>query len=77
MLFDFLEMLYLFACYYAIHVVNLFLTMGVYAEALREKKIRRGMLVLCTLLAFGLGMLILASVEIYQVSGTICLLSHI
>ncbi len=55
-LFDFLEMLYLFACYYAIHVVNLFLTMGVYAEALREKKIRRGMLVLCTLLAFGLGM---------------------
>lgn len=55
-LFDFLEMLYLFACYYAIHVVNLFLTMGVYVTAIREKRIKWGVFALSILLAIGLGM---------------------
>ena len=55
-LFDYLEMVYLFACYYAIHVVNLFLTMGGYVTAIREKRIKWCVFVLSILLAFGLGM---------------------
>lgn len=55
-LFDFLDVLYLFACYYASHVVNIFLVMGVYAAALKEKRIQWCGFVLSLLLAVGLGM---------------------
>ena len=54
-LFDFLEMMYLFAGYYSIHIINLFLTLGVYAAALRGKRINRGIFILSILLALVLG----------------------
>lgn len=55
-LFDFLEMLYLFGCYYAIHVVTLFLTMAVYVTALRGQRINRGAFALSIVLSLVLGM---------------------
>lgn len=54
-LFDFLEMMYLFAGYYAIHIINLFLTLGVYVTALGGKRINRGIFILSILLALVLG----------------------
>lgn len=35
-----LELIYLFACYYAIHVAVLFFTLGVYVESLKKRKIK-------------------------------------
>lgn len=54
-LFDFLEMLYLFTGYYASHIISLFLTLGVYVAALGGKRINRGIFILSILLALVLG----------------------
>lgn len=55
-LFNFLEVLYLFACYYSMHVITFFLTLGCYASILRKKETNRCLFVLDTLLAFILGL---------------------
>ena len=50
-----LELLYLFASYYAIHVVVLFLTLGIYVESIRKRKIRWMPAVISIVLALCLG----------------------
>lgn len=50
-----LELLYLFADYYAIHVVVLFFTLGVYGEAIKNKRMKWGRLTVSLLLALCLG----------------------
>lgn len=54
--FHFLELLYLFASYYAIHIVTLFFTFGVYLEACRSGRIKWIKLAICVLPALILGM---------------------
>lgn len=50
-----LELLYLFACYYAIHVVILFFTLGVYVERIGSQKNNKIFTGLSIAAAFGLG----------------------
>lgn len=50
-----LELVYLFASYYAIHVVILFLTLGIYAESLRSKRVRLAGVIMSFLFALCLG----------------------
>lgn len=50
-----LELLYLFASYYAIHVVILFLTLGVYAEDIIKRKVSWFPAIISIVLAFCLG----------------------
>lgn len=52
--FHILEMFYLFASYYAIHVIIFFITLGIYSKALGGELKRSGLAV-CVLLAFLLG----------------------
>lgn len=51
-----LEVLYLFAGYYAVHTAALFFTLGVYGGSLRRKKFKAGVWFLSVCLAFLLGM---------------------
>lgn len=51
-----LELLYLFASYYAIHVAVLFLTLGIYTEGIRTGKIRWVPAVISMICALCLGM---------------------
>ncbi len=51
-----LEVLYLFAGYYAGHVAVLFFTLGVYGGSLHRKSIRKGQIFISLFLAFLLGM---------------------
>lgn len=51
-----LELLYLFASYYAIHVVLLFLTVGVYADSLKKNRLTMCGGILCLIFALLLGM---------------------
>ena len=53
--FDTLEILYLFACYYSVHVVALFWTLSLYCNLIRKRKLNRISLCLCTFLAILLG----------------------
>lgn len=50
-----LELLYLFASYYAIHVVVLFLTLGIYAESISKRKITWVSVIISVALALCLG----------------------
>lgn len=50
-----LELLYLFASYYAIHVVILFLTLGSYAESIRKRKTTWASTIISVALALCLG----------------------
>lgn len=53
--FDTLEILYLYACYYSIHVVAFFWTLSLYCNLIRKRKVNRISLSLCTFLAILLG----------------------
>lgn len=50
-----LELLYLFASYYAIHTAILFYTLGIYVEGIREKKLRWGAVAFSLAFALCLG----------------------
>lgn len=50
-----LELLYLFASYYAIHVVVFFITIGTYVYTAKTQKINWVMMIICILLALILG----------------------
>lgn len=50
-----LELSYLFACYYAIHIVTLFFTLAVYGDYMKTEKIKWVRTLICVLLAFILG----------------------
>lgn len=51
-----LELVYLFAGYYSVHVIILFFTMGVYARTLQKEKINYGLLLVALFLSFCMGM---------------------
>ncbi len=51
-----LELLYLFASYYAIHVIVLFLALGFYNSGLKAKSINRFIYILLVIFAFILGL---------------------
>ena len=51
-----LEVLYVFAGYYAGHVAAFFFTLGVYGGILRRKNVKRGLMAVSILLGFLLGM---------------------
>lgn len=51
-----LELVYLFASYYAIHVVILFFTLGLYAESIKSKRVRPVGVIISLLFALCLGM---------------------
>lgn len=53
--FVFLEISYLFAGYYAIHIIVLFFTLAVYGNHIKEEGVRLLTLLLCVMLAFILG----------------------
>lgn len=55
MVFDVLEVLYLFACYYSVHVIAFFFTLGVYGDVLKGKKIKKGSMAAGILFALVLG----------------------
>lgn len=53
--FDFLELVYLFACYYGIHTAVFFVTLGIYTNALRGQKMKYGRAGISILFALLLG----------------------
>lgn len=53
--FDFLELVYLFACYYGIHTAVFFVTLGIYTNALRGQKMKCGRAGISILFALLLG----------------------
>jgi hypothetical protein len=50
------DLLYIIACYYAIHVIAFFLTLGFYCDCLQKRQINKGVFAFLVAFAFLLGM---------------------